>query len=353
VKFEFFHKVEGLRLSDDRKSVAAVDIAVQATLKDPAAGYEPLIDIKGLPCWPPFPLHEQLVEGEALAAAGVDLESYWTPWRPVRRRTLRAGQDYDRLVFAISIGAVPHLCQELLAERQDWRDMVAALPAHPTQAMQLWVKKDLVELGWTVPLRPGESLVSATYLNPHSGHAEMSSLLPFECWPSDNQPRGLWYFCGLMPPVSPEPPFTDTDYPQRQKDRVKFQCIQYLKTALGPLLPLATPNAGNPPGDLFGFDFNLLVDTRETPGVGEARFDAQFWRANIDPTERYVTSPPGSTKYRLKAWGSGFDNLVLAGDWIYTGVNVGSAEGTVMSGKLAAHALCGLPTLDQIISYPA
>jgi uncharacterized protein with NAD-binding domain and iron-sulfur cluster len=57
-------------------------------------------------------------------------------------------------------------------------------------------------------------------------------------------------------------------------------------------------------------------------------------------------------KYRLEAWGSGFDNLTLAGDWIYTGLNVGSFEGAATSGKLASHALTGAPALDTIIGYP-
>ena len=49
-------------------------------------------------------------------------------------------------------------------------------------------------------------------------------------------------------------------------------------------------------------------------------------------------APAGSAKYRLEAGGSGFDNLILAGDWIYNGLNVGSFEGAVMGGKLAANA---------------
>jgi uncharacterized protein with NAD-binding domain and iron-sulfur cluster len=71
------------------------------------------------------------------------------------------------------------------------------------------------------------------------------------------------------------------------------------------------------------------------------RFDFQFWRANIDPTERYVMAPANSTRHRLKASESGFDNLILAGDWIYNGLNVGSVEGAVMGGKLAANAVSG------------
>jgi uncharacterized protein with NAD-binding domain and iron-sulfur cluster len=353
VKFEFFHKVEALRLSDDKSGVAAVDIAVQATLKDPAAGYDPLIDVKGLPCWPPEPRFDQLVQGEALKATpDLDLESWWTPWRAPEKLTLKAGEDYDHLVFAISVGAVPHVCGELMAASQAWRDMVDRVPALITQAMQIWVSKDLADLGWTYPLRPGETVLATTYLNPQNGHAEFHDLVPFEDWPADQTPKGLWYFCGLMVQDEPEPSFDDHDYPRRQRARVKYQSIQYLQAGIAPLIPGATTNASDPPGDPFGFNFDLLVDTRAAPAKGTMRFDSQFWRANIDPTERYVATPPGSTAYRLKAWGSGFDNLALAGDWIYSGVNVGSVEGTVMSGKLAAHAVCGIPPLSEIVGYP-
>ena len=352
VKFEFFHKVEALRVSPDQATVASVEIAVQATLKAPDGGYDPLVEVKELPCWPAAPLFDQLVEGDAMKAAGVDLESYWTPWPAPRSLTLEAGRDFDRLVFAISIGAVPHLCAELLAARQPWRDMVAAIPALITQGMQIWLSEDLYKLGWNIPLRSGEMVFSATYLNPQNGQAEFSALLPYEDWPAGNPPRGLWYFGGLMVQEGAPPPFTDHDYPARQNARVKYQSIQYLQTAIGALLPAATTNATTPPGDPFGLNFDLLIDTRTPPGTGVQRFDSQFWRANIDPSERYVASPPGSTRYRLKAWDSGFSNLVLAGDWIYTGLNVGSVEGTVMSGKLAAHALCGTPPLNAIVGYP-
>ncbi|PZQ62585.1 MAG: hypothetical protein DI570_10095, partial [Phenylobacterium zucineum] len=52
------------------------------------------------------------------------------------------------------------------------------------------------------------------------------------------------------------------------------------------------------------------------------------------------------------AWGSGFDNLTLAGDWIYTGINIGSFEGATMGGKLASYAISASPPLDTIIGYP-
>lgn len=80
------------------------------------------------------------------------------------------------------------------------------------------------------------------------------------------------------------------------------------------------------------------------------RFAQQFWKAKIDPNELYVASRPG-VQYRLKAWDSGYDNLALAGDWIYTGMNIGSIDCAVVGGALAAHALTGSPSIDEIPGY--
>jgi hypothetical protein len=43
--------------------------------------------------------------------------------------------------------------------------------------------------------------------------------------------------------------------------------------------------------------------------------------------------------------------MALAGDWIFTGVNIGSFEGAVMSGKLASHALTADPPLADVWGY--
>lgn len=360
VKFEFFHKVDALRLGRDGRSVDAVEFTLQATLKDPARGYEPLIEVKELPSWPHRPLYEQLVEGEYMRTLNQDLESYWCPWPTAEfpylkePKVLRRGADFDQVVFAISLGAVPFLCKELVDEKPAWRDMVANIPSVQTQAMQIWLSKDLYELGWSEKLNPekNEIPISGTYFCPPNGNAEYHDLLKWEDWPADNMPKALWYFCGLMPDYEPMPPFSDHEYPARQAQRVKAQCIQYLQASIGTMLPGATVRANNPIGDPMGLDFDLLIDTREVDAQGVHRFDSQFWRANIDPTERYVTTPPGSVKYRLEAWGSGFDNLTLAGDWIYTGLNVGSFEGATMSGKLASYAIAGYPALNTIIGYP-
>ena len=354
VKFEFFHKVASLELSADQTQVSAVNIGVQATLKDPAKGYEPLIDVKGLPAWPGSPMYGQLVQGAELEAQDIDLESYWTPWQPVAQKQLQAGRDYDKLVFAISIGAIPYLCQDILAVRTDWQAMVAKVTTVQTQTMQLWMNRTTPQMGWDITFKnPTDTVIGATYLNPLDGQVDFTHLLQWEDWPVAHTPKALWYFSGAMADYETPPPLTDHGYPARAHARVKAQCIQYLQASMGPLLPLATTNAISPPGDPVGLDFSLLQAYNEADaGLGVKRFDQQFWRANIDPTERYVTSPPGSTAARLKAWGSGLTNLVLAGDWIYTGLNVGSVEGAVMGGKLASYAVSGYPALNAIVGYP-
>jgi hypothetical protein len=79
-------------------------------------------------------------------------------------------------------------------------------------------------------------------------------------------------------------------------------------------------------------------------GTGQARFNAQFFRVNIDPGERYVLSVKGSTPYRLRSDDSGFSNLYLAGDWTYTCINAGCVEAATISALQTSRAICGYPS---------
>jgi hypothetical protein len=110
------------------------------------------------------------------------------------------------------------------------------------------------------------------------------------------------------------------------------------------MMPKATVQYRNPAcGDPAGFDFSLLslTDPGSAPGNAFSAINDQFFRANIDPTERYVISPPKSTEHRLAPGDTDFSNLTLAGDWTRNGLNVGCVEATVMSAMLAAAAIKG------------
>ena len=52
VRFAFFHKLEKIELTPDRKAIARLIFARQADISD---SFEPTFDFKGLTCWPDRP----------------------------------------------------------------------------------------------------------------------------------------------------------------------------------------------------------------------------------------------------------------------------------------------------------
>jgi uncharacterized protein with NAD-binding domain and iron-sulfur cluster len=334
VKFKFFHRVQNLGLSADRSAIDTIDIDIQATVKPEVikkqGGYQPLVSVKNLLCWPSTPLYDQLEQGEQLKGDGTDLESAWCP-TSVDKITLKRGQDFDQVVLGISIGAFRYICPKLIEASTAWANMVAQIQTVQTQAFQMWLTRDAAGLGWVAK----ERAVVGAYVEPLDTWADMSQVLDKEDWlPADNV-QNVSYFCGVLD-EGVIPPFTDCKFPAQEAARVKKQALDFLQNNAQPLWPRATD-----PQNPKGLDWSLLVD--RAAQVGAARFDWQHWRANIDPTERYALSLAGTTQYRLPADKSGFSNLVLAGDWTYNGINLGCVEAAAISGLQAARALCGYP----------
>src|SRR5690606_32488220 len=87
----------------------------------------------------------------------------------------------------------------------------------------------------------------------------------------------------------------------------------------------------------------FLFDPLERDGAD--RFDAQYIRGILNPSERYVLSEPGTTKYRLRPNETGIFNLIHVGDHTFTGVNAGCVEAAVQSGMAGAQCLCGYPAV--------
>jgi hypothetical protein len=80
--------------------------------------------------------------------------------------------------------------------------------------------------------------------------------------------------------------------------------------------------------------------------------ERQYFRANVDPSARYVISPPGAIGgTRLHPAGSTFNHLWLAGDWTLNGLNAGCAEAATTSGILASRALAGEPRDATFTDY--
>jgi hypothetical protein len=146
-------------------------------------------------------------------------------------------------------------------------------------------------------------------------------------------PQQLAYFCGVMKDADVIPPPSDATFPEAERTRSLKQAVDYLEQYVGYLWPDACLGKN--------FDWNLCIDAKG--GTGSARFQAQYWRSNIDPSERYTLAVTGSTKYRLRADHSGFTNLILTGDWIRNGFNTpGCIESSVISGRQAARAISGI-----------
>lgn len=328
VKFCFFHRVTNLRLSADKTRVEAVELLRQATPH--SSEYEPLVDVKGLKCWPGHPLYDQLNEGDQLKSGDHNLESFWTTWRDVGKVELRAEIDFNQIVLGIPIACFAHICGELIAQDRRWEEMIKNVKTIQTQGFQLWLTRNLAACGWEMA-----SPVLGAYVEPIDTWSDMSHLLEMESWLEGARPMQLAYFVGVMEDAGIIPGPDAHDFPAAETERTRQTALDFLRTDISYLWPRTGLNAAAPM-----FDWNVLVAPEGTDG--EERFAAQYWRANIDPSERYVLAVPGTTGFRLRTGESGFINLVLTGDWIRNGFNSpGCIESAVISGRQAARFING------------
>jgi uncharacterized protein with NAD-binding domain and iron-sulfur cluster len=321
VRFEFFHEVTHVGLSEDGGRCERIHIRRQA---ETDGEYRPLVpDAGGLLSWPHEPLWEQLVGGTALAAERVAFEACAAaPDAP--ELELKLGEDFDDVVLAMSIGSLPPVSRELVAKQPRFAAMLDNACTVATQALQVWMTKDREALGF----RP-DGMVSGAYVEPLDTLCDMTHLLGREGWPAADGVQNISYFCGTMAEVPGES--------QEDADaRARADALAHLRTNATVLWPGAATADG-------AFDWGLLYDPEDRDG--EERLAAQYWRANIFGSERYVLTPPGSIEHRLRPDESGVENLVLAGDWTRNGICGGSVEAAVTSGRLAAKALSGSPAV--------
>jgi hypothetical protein len=331
--------------SADGATIEQILIDEQAALAPGLKEYQPFVPVNGIECWPATTLWEQIKDGAQFAANDVDFEDYYTPQQPpaVPLAPLRRGQDqdFDQVILGISVGALDTICKQLIDQKRCWADMVSHVATARTQSLQLWVDRDVRDLGGPfVARKDGPVVPPATkptpellgpivtgYVPSFDTYADMSQLLPAEAWPNPG-PGSVAYFCSVM---------GDDEAPNDTKlatAKVRSNASDWLKADLGVLWTDI--------GQRANFRWDLLH--AERPANGEARLDQQYWRANISPSERYVLSLPGTLKSRMEPGASGYGNLFLAGDWTKApDINAGCVEVAAMSGLMAASALSGVP----------
>lgn len=348
VRFEFFHKVSKVV---PRGGKVEVEIGIQARMKDPLKPYDPLVELRpGYPVWPAAPKFELLDAGKwpQGAPSADEFESDWpgTESGAIDNKTLIEGRDFDQLVFAISLGAIPHLCAEIVAADKRWRAMVDHVKTVETQSLQLWLNKTSAGLGLDIksilgkaPRDADDTGLGCGFASPHDGFKDFTPLIDVESWTSGAEPKALWYFSDVIAADPAEKP--DPGYPQRRQEAARLQALTFIDGDLGQLLP-GVSHSGR-------FDDRLLVPPATS---GAPRLSSQWVRANVQPSERYVQAPHNTTQHRLAPWESGIAGVVLAGDWTYNGLNVGCVEAAVMSGKLAANTVQGKADKSEgVIGY--
>ncbi len=309
VDFCFFRRLDRVGVGAG-PSIASIELTRQAELAPGRSGYDPLIRVGGLPCWPSRPQVEQLA-----ADPGDQLESHWDSATGTGTERLAVGEDFDLVVLAVSLGMVPHVAAEVVAANRIWQDMVDQVATVATRSAQLWMNVTESEIGWDGPA----GVTLSGFGDSFDTWASMSHLLDREAWPATIAPHSVAYLCGALPDIDPA----------ASQDWVAASLARFLDEEVGSLWPRAH--------DSSGFRWEMLWDDQGR--IGRERLAAQYYRANIDPSDRYVQSLPGSGRYRLAPGRTGFDNLAVAGDWTACGLDAGCLEAAVRSGVLAARAI--------------
>ena len=173
------------------------------------------------------------------------------------------------------------------------------------------------------------------YVEPFDTWSDMSDLIARERWPAEAEVKQIAYFCNAIQDDELRP-FDDPTYPAAERQRVldwrgSFWmgrcCRSFRRLRMRQIRGTST--------------MRFLVNCAGDPA--QKAFDTQFFRCNIDPSELYVLSLPGSAKYRLDSHDSTSTNLYLAGDWTLTDLNIGCIEAAVISARMASRAICGKP----------
>ena len=287
---------------------------------DAAAGYEPLVWVGGLPCWPSEPVLEQFDDATRAAATGVDFEV--ADATNATDAVLRNGIDFDRVVLAISIAALPPITSRLLADRSRplFARMLRESKTCMTQGIQLWLRRPLSELGWWHP-----SAISSTYVKPLDTYCDMTQLIPAEAWPRSRRREHrvlLWR----------------TPRRKRRHGRIDLRtsadALRFLEHDVEQLWPKTVGPTG--------FAWDVLVAAMTSRGA-PASIDSTPGQL---PAHRTLRPQSGWVDAARQAAGEAeWGNLVFAGDWTRTGLDLGCVEATVMSGMQAARAISGSPSV--------
>lgn len=262
----------------------------------------------------------------------------------------RGGEEkgFDAIIFAGGVDGLALFGKAAAARNRlpaAWKMAISRKKTVATQSAQVWLSDDLEGLGWY----RGSGLVTAIgsqFDNANDGHfdtwADMTNTLASErAWrnaistraaalarKSLDEARSVAYFCSTLPESEVK---AARGRASVLESKINIRLDQLLKDGIRPLWPSA-----------FGGD-------RTTAKNLEI---ARHVQANFEGSDRYVQSPPGSLVARVSPLDRSVENMTVAGDWTACGLDAGCVEAAVMSGMLAAYAICGDPKiLDSIVGF--
>jgi len=297
VKFKFFHKlleVKIQRSEEDDPYVSELVFDKQVDLGD--AEYDPL-DADG--CWPSQSLADEVSHPSPTAFEAPYCRRGKDKW------TAKVQHDFDFVVLGVSVEAIKETCQAIIESNRRWERMVTTVKTIATQALQIWMDKGMEELGW-----PHGPVTLAGIPAEFDTWSDMTHVVPQEKWRT--WPKAVAYFCSALPPDDQELGLASSEpSAQAVAERVRERARAFLTKDLP----------------------RLWASSGELPII------SQFTAANINPSDRYVLSRPGSLAARISPLDRTYDNLTIAGDWTDCGFNEGCVEAAVMSGLLATRDL--------------
>lgn len=326
VEVRFFHRVEELRVANGVIDEIEIDVQAKVPAGTPPEAYATVGPPGGgnaIFAWPADP-------SAILDGAGVPAEIYesWYAGRDAAKvdtLILRRGaaDGFDLVVFGLPISCVPNVAPSLLTLSPRWKLAVDYLRTVPTQALQLWLKEPASKLA-----EVDDGIVVSGYVEPFDTWADMFQL------PAQEKVNGsatVAYFCNVLADAQPPARGYADEWLAHRKALVHAQALRFLSNDMAPLWPKAVDQITR------RVDWELLV---APPAMkGPDRLDAQYLRANVEPSERYVLSVPGSGEHRIAPDDTGFSNLFVVGDWTACVIDAGCVEAAVISGMLAANAI--------------
>lgn len=352
VHFEFFHRVDALESNAGGNRVESIRFTRQARVTTKSGEYQPLAEenIGGTvwPYWPDRPDIRQLDASGLPSADDPGFESAWST-HPGEEVVLtdrqadggNAADRFDHVILAIPPGEHERIAGSLMKKDTRFRTMVESSETIRTVACQLWISGgdgNHDGLGWTCTGSFCEYMLGAATDDPLNVALECTPILRTEATAGA---RHLIYLCGPAEDDPEEPHHgTSPGYPAAQRQAAKDLSEKWLRR-----------NACLWPGLCLPESCTLDLETLYHPdpdSSGQERLDWQYFRMNIDPSERYVLSTKESTPNRLAPWDTGFNNLLHAGDWCRNRIDIGCVESATTSAMLAAHHLTGYPTQEMI-----